>query len=128
MSVLCERAPGWRSKSGPTHPIALTVLLCPEYRAEAEFALSVMKLSMEWVCGLVGAVRSRQVQPGRASFSLTIWWPMTGILSSWKVLWYLPLTCLWASSRAAVIMLVVMPSPGRVCLVSLGGADRPLAR
>ena len=30
--------------------MALTVLLWPEYRAEAELALSVMKLSMEWVC------------------------------------------------------------------------------
>jgi hypothetical protein len=33
-----------------THPMALTVLLWPEYRAEAELALSVMKLSMECDC------------------------------------------------------------------------------
>lgn len=32
-----------------THPMALTVLLWPEYRAEAELALSVMKLSIECV-------------------------------------------------------------------------------
>lgn len=29
--------------------MALTVLLCPVYKAEAELALSVMKLSIEWV-------------------------------------------------------------------------------
>ena len=29
--------------------MALTVLLWPLYRAEAELALSVMKLSIEWV-------------------------------------------------------------------------------
>jgi hypothetical protein len=70
-------------------PRALTVLLCPEYSAVAELALSVMKESKECV----------------------IWCPSMGNLSMAMFVWYFPLMDLWAIKRAAVIMLVVMPSP-----------------
>ena len=40
---------GWKVVFLKTHPIAFTVDLWPEYRAEAELALSVMKVSIEWV-------------------------------------------------------------------------------
>ena len=73
-----------------TYPIALTVLLCPVYRAEAELALSVMKLSIEWVWVEVVSIMG-VLYPLEGVKNITIWWPRTGNLSSCRVLWYLPL-------------------------------------